>query len=1459
MKLKLTLLRPGGDAADVVVTVEPTAPLSAVAEALAERDPRGGGTGHAGRVGLRLHADDGRTTLPPPDATVAEVALRSGSRVSLAPTSEYSDGSRGAPVATLRVLDGPDAGREFPLPQGSSVIGRARSSDVRLTDPLVSKEHARLNVGDTVEIVDLRSANGILVGGGQVERAVLGRDDTAVLGETSVAVVLHRAGEASASGPTLDFNRSPRLAERYAGRTYDVPEAPTPPRASRLPWLSLIAPLILGGVIYAVTRSVYSLLFVAFSPILGLGTYLEGRIGNKRTHRRAREEWRAQLAELTAEVEAGHAEEAAVRRAENPSVAEVATAAVRQSTLLWSRRRDMPEFLQVRLGLGRQRSRSAVEENRQRGVEVDLRRDLEQLAAHTAVVDGVPVVGDLRTVGAIGVGGYGDRAAGVARGLLVQLTALHSPADLVVVGMAAPGSARRWEWLKWLPHTSSPSSPLPGGHLETSPSGCAELVGALDDLVERRSGARPAEGEDAALPRIVVVVENDAPVTRARLVQLAERGGPAGVHVLWVAPAVEHLPAACRVYVDVPEQGPASAGLLGAGELVTPLEVEPVTVEQAAGVARRLAPVVDVGALVDDASDLPVTVTTLALTGPALGASANAVVERWTETDSLPVREGDPVVPRRKQLGLRAVVGQSASAAMHLDLRTQGPHALVGGTTGSGKSEFLQTWVLTMAAAYSPARVTFLFVDYKGGSAFKDCVDLPHSVGMVTDLSPHLVRRALTSLNAELRHREELLNRHGFKDLAAMEKAGVPGCPPSLVIVVDEFAALIQEVPEFVDGVVNVAQRGRSLGLHLILATQRPAGVIKDNLRANTNLRVALRMADEADSVDVLGTPVAAGFDPELPGRAVAKTGPGRLTVFQSSYSGGHTPDETPAPDVQVDDLAFGLSQRWERPQAEEVGEEGPSDMTRMVATITAATRQLGIPLPRRPWLPSLADVYDLARMPTADMRVDDRVVLGVGDVPAEQLQLPVAFEPDRDANMVVFGTGGTGKSALLRTMAVSAGLTARGGVSEVYALDFAGGALAMLEELPHVGAVVMGDDGERVVRLLRHLRSVIDDRAPRWAAVRAGSLADYRRQADRPSEPRIFLLVDGLAAFRQEYEFSRRNKTWELFAAVAAEGRQLGVHVVVSADRPATLSSALGSAIQRRLVLRLADDNDYALLGLPADVLAATSPPGRGMLDGQEVQVAVLGGSRSVAEQAVAVAQYAAGLRQSGVPEAPEIGRLPSRVALSELPVAVDDLPTIGVDDDRLAPIGIDPRGSFMVSGPSGSGRTTALATLALAVARWRPQARLVYLGNPRSALLSAVPWVATATDPESIVAQVKDLQARIEDPSTPFCLVVVERIADLNGTPAEAPVAALVNALRTSGHGVVGDGETGQLTGFQAPIQALRAERRGFALQPDTNDGSVLWQAPFGAPVRAEFPPGRGFLVVRGTVRRVHLAVPE
>ena len=409
------------------------------------------------------------------------------------------------------------------------------------------------------------------------------------------------------------------------------------------------------------------------------------------------------------------------------------------------------------------------------------------------------------------------------------------------------------------------------------------------------------------MPALLLIIEDDVRVDRARLTRLTEYGADVGVHILWVAGSIEALPASCRDFVHVAET--ATTGQVRLGQLTYPVSCESVSAELAASLARMLAPVVDAGKPVDDDSDLPRSVSYVALAGHDLVESTTGIADRWLENNSVASRA---VKNRKHQGSLRALVGSKGVEPMYLDLKTEGPHALVGGTTGAGKSEFLQAWVLGMAAAYSPDRLSFLFVDYKGGAAFADCVQLPHTVGLVTDLSPHLVRRALTSLRAELHYREHLFNRKKAKDLLAMEREADPETPPSLIIVVDEFAALAKEVPEFVDGVVDVAARGRSLGLHLILATQRPSGVIKDSLRANTNMRIALRMADADDSVDILGEPSAAYFSPSIPGRGAAKTGPGRIQGFQTGYAGGWTTRTPQRPRIDIVEMDFGAGNPWE-------------------------------------------------------------------------------------------------------------------------------------------------------------------------------------------------------------------------------------------------------------------------------------------------------------------------------------------------------------------------------------------------------------------------------------------------------------------------------------------------------------------------------------------------------------------
>jgi S-DNA-T family DNA segregation ATPase FtsK/SpoIIIE len=1496
--LKMTLHRAGGpgggerrEFADIRVSADATTTVRDLAEALAERDPVP--TRHPMTVTLAVEEEHGVRTLPA-TALVDKAGLRNGAVVRLVDAGSVSPGRVDQIVGVLDVLEGPDTGRRIQLRPGVNTVGRAADCDVVLTDRAVSMHHAKIEIADAVEILDTASTHGVIVGGGRVSRARLGAGDTAALGNSVIRV----STMTPAGGPDDDtrrtghygrsaigFNRSPRVDPTYAGVERIAPEPPQKPSVRRFPLIPMLAPLVLGSVLYLITGSMFSLVFVALSPLMLLGSYAEDAVSNRRAFRVAVAEFRTALAQWNAALHSASDEQRGARQAEHPSTVDLVRAATNRDALLWTRRPDQVRWLEVRLGLGRQASRDRFTLPNRNQSTPQLWAELTEVSERFATIDAVPVVARITECGSLGVAGYGEHAWQVAQGLVAQLVILHSPAELVLTAITSTQSAPRWDWLKWLPHTSSypdsPHSPLRTGHLAAAGSDATTLVAQIDDIIARRATVGPRPGAD---PSVILLVEDDADADRSALVSIAERGPACGVHVIWCAPAVEALPAACRTFVHVDGRtGVGSVGHVVTAEQVEPVVVEPLPTRTALDLAVRLSPVVDAGARAKDDSGLPASVSFLTLVKEPVDRSAQSVIDLWEQSGSL---GGIGAASGMGKGGhLSTVVGVTGGGTdLTLDLRTHGPHALVGGTTGAGKSEFLQSWIVGLAARYSPRRVAFLLVDYKGGSAFGACDQLPHSVGLFTDLRPRLVDRALISLRAELRNREEVLNLFRAKDLAELEAKDEPGIPPRLVIVVDEFAALKREVPEFVDGVVDVAARGRSLGLHLILATQRPANVITDNLRANTNLRVALRMADATDSVDVLGSPVAASFDPAVPGRAAAKSGPGRLDTFQAAYVGGWTPRDAPAPTISIETLQFGSGDVWAVPQrAVPAGapvDSGVNDIARVVETIRAAFVRTNLDLPDRPWLDELPAVIELRSLVheaslrttagrrtaaggAADGPVGPALVFGRQDVPLEQAQPPVAFYPDSAGNLVVFGTGGSGKSTLLRTLAASA---AMGGIGpcHVYGLDFASGGLDVLTTLPQVGAVIQGEDTARVERLLRMVRDLIDQRkrlvphargiADFWTSRGSGlDSADWKH-------PRVLILLDGVGAFQQKYPPGGLAGVYETLLTVATEGRRFGVHLVVSADRAGAMPSSLLSSMQCRVVLRLANDNDYRLIGVAPDAIDVEAPPGRGRLNTWEIQVAVLGGADQVDEHR-AIERLAQDC--VGVPPGPAVGTLPEQVRLRELPETDQrGEPVLGIADDTLGPVGFPPRGPFMVTGPAGSARTAALLTVVESVRRWRPRARFLYVGAAHSALASWDGWSASATSPAAVNELARSALPAVGPASTDglgegLLVVVIEGLPDYARTTIDDPLYQLVKACGNHQHLVVFEGDVSQMALSSALHQFVRSGRTGLILQPQTMDGQVLNSTLPKGLRQDEFPPDRGLIVVHGQSTVVQVAL--
>ncbi|HWU58269.1 MAG TPA: FtsK/SpoIIIE domain-containing protein [Microbacteriaceae bacterium] len=1505
MKLKLALQRPGAVPVDIVVTADATATVADVARSIVDADPTLENRPDA-HLPLTLKVSPPESTdlvALNADTPIGEAAFGSGFNAVVVPDEQQPSGGahaaqtgdRGAVAAYLRIVAGPGAGRQFGLPLGSSSIGRVTGNDVVIDDPLVSKRHARVDVtGDSIEVIDLNSANGILVDGGQVSRVRLESGQSVILGDTEVAFVLAGGSIATTReqilerGGVLRFNRSPRVEARYPGREFASPDVPTETEPQVFPWIMVVAPVLMGGLMFALTKNPLSLAFVAMAPMMMMGNYIAQASGVKRKLRVSTEKFELQIEDLESEFAHEQPVERAARLRESPSVAEVYAEALRLGPMLWTRRPEHWNFLDLRLGLGSMPSRNVIKSSTETRGLPEFTRMLDKLRSRVERIEDVPLVENVHLAGALGVCGPATNVADTVRALAVQYVGLHSPAEVAVAAILGARSTAEFEWLKWLPHTSSPQSPLQGVQLANSASTATSVLNALEELIETRTAkTRPNRGahnegsaasqrgakvgsmptgnaDETQAAALVILIDNDAPVDRARLVNVIERAADARIYPIWMSPNVEALPAACRTFVDVGAGDgleDATVGFVRLGMTVEHVRVEGVSVEYAQILSKRLAPVIDASAVVADASDLPRSVSMLALMGTDLAAEPQAAIERWMQNNSIHDRSGAPPVARKRAGTLRAIIGQSSPDAMHLDLRTQGPHALVGGTTGAGKSEFLQAWVLGMAAEYSSDRVTFLFVDYKGGSAFADCVNLPHCVGLVTDLSPHLVRRALTSLRAELHYREHLLNRKKAKDLIELEKRGDPDCPPALILVIDEFAALAGEVPEFVDGVVDIGQRGRSLGIHLIMATQRPAGVIKDNLRANTNLRVALRMADENDSIDVVGDKIAGGFDPSIPGRGIAKTGPGRLTQFQSGYAGGWTTDEPDAAIVTVSELRFGAEVQWE---PEVIGDPnvqdadlGPNDQVRLVRNLISATDTMRIPAPRRPWLDELSSTVDLLGLEQGD---DTELVMGMVDRPERQQQDRACFYPDKDGHMAIFGTSGSGKSVLLRSLGIAAGLATNGTV-HVYGLDFGTGTLRMLEALPHVGSIVSGDDHERVTRLLRTLRDILDDRSRRYSEVNASNIVEYRQLAGRPDEPRILLLLDSFPTFKDEYDAGiGRTLYYNMLVGMLGEGRPLGLHIVFTADRANSVPTPVASNIQRRVILRLADENSYFMFDVAKDILDSNSPPGRAIIDGYEGQIGVIDGTSNVAEQSKGIDRLAASLAYSGRVPAPPVGQLPRELRLAELPSAVGDQPAIGIADTDLRPAGFEPFGSFLVAGPPASGKSTALVSLAQSVQRFDPAAKLFFFGSRRSPIKDSINWIESALNPEAVAELATELLALVTDEEvTNKIVVVIDNAADFQSGPADSALTELIKAVNRSDHLILTDGDVSALSASWGMLGELKATRRGIVLMPDTFDGDSIFKVSFPRISRNESPPGRGFYVNGAQVVKVQVPLAD
>ena len=938
------------------------------------------------------------------------------------------------------------------------------------------------------------------------------------------------------------------------------------------------------------------------------------------------------------------------------------------------------------------------------------------------------------------------------------------------------------------------------------------------------------------------------------------RDGPAvGVHAICLDDRERLLPEECSAVVTC--DGEAELTVRRSGGVPQPgVRADVVSASWGEQIARSLAPVRDVSNE-EGQSQLPTSARLLDLLGldPPSGADIRS---RW--------RSGGRTTA--------APVGLTTDGPWTLDLRHDGPHALVAGTTGAGKSEFLQTLVASLAVANRPDAMTFVLVDYKGGAAFKDCARLPHTVGMVTDLDGHLVERALASLSAELTTREQLLGAVGAKDIEDYWESDAPPLP-RLVIVIDEFASMVEELPAFVRGLVGIAQRGRSLGVHLVLATQRPSGVVSPEIRANTNLRVALRVTDVAESQDVIDVPDAASIAKGTPGRGYVRTGHTSLQLFQSARVGGRRPGlavgrQVPVTATPVDWSALGLpAPPTTRSEAEP--DQDQTDLHALVEAVREAAADL--PPQRGPWLEPLPALVPLSTLltggegllplPAPPLRP---VPYGVVDLPERQAQHSAVLDLEHGSHLLVVGAPRSGRSTLLRTIAGAIALRCRPEDVHLYALDCGNGALLPLAGLPHCGAVVQRSQVERADRLLTRLTVELARRQDLLAAGGFADVAEQRTAVAAPARlPYLVLLLDRWEGFVSAFDDVDTGRLTDTFLRLLREGPGAGLRVVVAGDRSALLSK-LSSSIEDTLCLRLADRSDYALAGLSPRLLPDRIENGRGFRgdSGIEVQIALLGvdgsGAAQTAELATIVGAWAAAPALPPGRRPFRVDVLPTRITYAELdPLSRPEqgplVITVGVGGDELAAVTVDLAllgPGFTIAGPARSGRSTALLAVARSLLAAGTQLCLV---APRPsplrdlAGLPGVLRVVTDTEPRP-----EDLVGTFHEATGPFA-VLIDDAELLHPSDLQPLLQQVLRDGRDLGHCLIIAGTTDELAGaFRGFTADARKSRSGLLLSPQSHLQGELLGARLARSAAFSGPPGRGLLLTPGHVVLVQVPAP-
>jgi DNA segregation ATPase FtsK/SpoIIIE, S-DNA-T family len=1305
------------------------------------------------------------------------------------------------------------------ISEGVAFVGReAATSTHVIPDSSVSRRHAQItSTPSSVTITDLGSSNGTSINGKDISSAVALRPGDEVAFGRARYVFSDGSDHIATDGRSafegiIPFNRPPRVVDPVPATKISLPAPPVKVEPRKLPLATYLAPLVGAGVSAAVSHRPITLLIALVSPLMYLFTNFNDKKSGAKKYAAEAKDFKAAVDanDLSGRQLLDTYREWAERRW--PRAAQLAGLIQTLDEGLWWRRPIDDDFLQVRLGSYDRIS--PIEVAVATGGADELQKYATDKFAVISKPQKLPLPLSLKDVGGLGIVGNAEWTVSYLKSLLIQVAGEHSHRD-VAIDIVAPDGADYFDDLKWLPHVvgRGVDASLVAFDDDSEPGFFQKLRAIKDDRLSKDSFGRDTLNKS---PHHLVVICPPITTNRAQISEFLTNVADANMSVIWIATERGMLPGECSTVISLasPEKGEVSSVRLS-----TTFDTELIDTREFESLGRHLSPLRDTSAS-ESGAGIPDGIALLDL--PSL---SNSEIDKVLSTWKLP--RPDMSFP----------LGVSEDGEFTLSIVKDGPHGLVAGMTGAGKSELLQTMIASLALSYSPELVNFVLIDYKGGSSFRSCKLLPHTVGFVTDLDEGLAERAITSLNAELRRREHLITGDGgAKDIIEYRQLHPDAPIPSVLIVIDEFAFLVKEIPVFVERLVDVAQRGRSLGVHLILATQRPSGVISPQIQANTNLRIALRVASASDSSDVIDNPIASTILPAQRGRAYIKTGPKKPVEVQAAYAGRiaaeHQSDTGRAMTFAISKLDLRSMQI-----AGDVNASDPSDLDKVVALCQEAVTRANIAPARSPWLEPLPAAVSLDHVIGLAAPTDHPI--GLIDIPDEQSRAVLTYEPTRDQNIAIVGASGTGKTNLLLNIATSLSHDGIDASPWMYGIDFGHSGLASLASLPTWGGTGTANSPESVARTI----DILD------------ALSAQRQAVDpslRDSLKPIVTFVDNWSGLINGFQKLELLPYLDRLTRLIADGRGIKMYFILTAEREGVISSTVSSAVDNVWSFRLASSQDVGTRNREHAGRLLSLPVGRVMLtNGNEAQVVF-----PCPPAPVAAAPLPVGISLPG--QQPYVRLLP------------DSFPAAGLGnatDLRTVPLGIDEMWNavaldvlsnpyFLAVGNPRTGKSTALTTITSALWSTGHIDSSYLVGGRRTSLATLPSWSQSAMgadDARGVLDAVKnDLTANkrvllVLDDADDFADIssslnpVLDNLLKF-GLDHQLLVLCAVSVNRA------------QRT-FSSWLGALKTQQHGLLLggNPDNSD---IFQIRLPRPINSNEPPGRGFLVTPRGNRKIHVA---